>query len=117
MERFPRAQVRQEASALAPRAAGVSRISCKSLASPQSKGSLLSQAEAVKSLCCRTLGLSPCTGDQFSKLGGRDRHLREADIKRRQGVLNRGYDRGGGGNDADFADALDAERIVRRRRF
>src|SRR6516165_9343111 len=67
--------------------------------------------------CCRTLGLDPCASDQFGKLGRRDRHLRYADIEWRQRVLNRGYDRGGGRNDADFANAFYAERIVRRRRF
>src|SRR6516162_4301592 len=67
--------------------------------------------------CCRTFGPAPRASDQFGKLGRRDRHLRYADTEWRQCVLNCGYDRGGGRNDADFANAFYAERIVRRRRL
>src|ERR1700720_4045435 len=63
--------------------------------SPQSEASVLCRANGVKSLWRRTLEPDPRTGDQFSKPGRRDRHLRYADIEWRQRVLDRGYDRGG----------------------
>src|ERR1700758_795439 len=79
--------------------------------SPQSEASLLFRMSSVKTLCCRTL--DPRASDQLSQAGRRDRHLRYADAQWRQRVLNRGYNRGSGRDDADFADAFYAQRIMR----
>src|SRR3974377_16827 len=105
METFPRARARQAAPVLRPKAKGASRISSKSWASPQSEAGCLCQTASVKTLCCRTLSGFRAL-DQFDKLGRHDRHLRYAHAEWRQRVLNRGYDRGSGRNDADFADAF-----------
>src|ERR1700746_307715 len=85
--------------------------------SPQSEASVLCRTASVKTLYRRTLGPDPCASNQLSKPGRRDRHLRYADAEWRQRVLDRRYDRGGGRNDADFADAFYPQRIMRRRRF
>src|SRR5215472_6411305 len=98
-----------------PIATNASRILIESFFSPQAGASLLSRTERVKSLSCRTC--RPALAEQFDELGGRDRHLRDAHIEGRKRILHGRYNGRSGGNNADFADAFDAERIVRRRRF
>src|SRR5208282_1380007 len=53
------------------------------------------------------------SSDQLEELGRGDRHLRDAHIEWRERIFDCRDHRRGGGDDADFADALDAERIVR----
>src|SRR5690349_6129019 len=78
--------------------------------------SLLSPTKRVKSLCCRTLYCFRFA-DQSKKTCWRDRHLRNADVQGRERIFNSRYDRGGSWDDANFADAFDAQRIMRRRRL
>ena len=55
--------------------------------------------------------------DQLDDLHRRQRHLADAHVERRQRILDRRDQRGGGRNGAGLADALDAERIERRGRL
>src|SRR5215472_16597295 len=55
--------------------------------------------------------------NQFDELVRRDRHLRDVHAERRQRVLDGRDQSGGSRNDAELADALGAERVVRRWRL